>query len=350
VNAATPNLTQVPAATVYVGTQTPSIPFTLTMNSQPVANTAVSLTYSASPGALTSSAPTSATTDADGNFTLDLTGQTTGAVTITATWDGTKTVTHTITVSPATYSIDFDNAASSFDFSGTDTDNKASGIVKVRVTNTSGGGSSAVSGATVTFSATMNDSPNEAIVSSRRNQFYGLTVNNSSSGGTSFPVASVTTDGNGEITLSFEDILGERTLTLKASVTPPGSSTITANSTVEFTKGPLAVFMAPVTNKTWDEAYEACNGDPYPGANHTDGWTTYAYVGGPGNKMPIREEYQAVSGGSVGSGAAIAAGWPDDGYWTGEAYGANGAFRVGVTNGFTYGYVLNYRVSVACRR
>jgi hypothetical protein len=90
------------------------------------------------------------------------------------------------------------------------------------------------------------------------------------------------------------------------------------------------------------------------------GWTSGAYVGG--GKMPIRTEYQAVSPidtvpngytnpNSNAQGAAFAAGWPTFWFWTGEAYGADGAFVVILDDGYDgIGDYVGDRLPVACRR
>jgi hypothetical protein len=147
-------------------------------------------------------------------------------------------------------------------------------------------------------------------------------------------------------TVSLTDIVGSREVTVTASIVIAGK-TVSEETTVSFGKGPLSKFKEPVSNVTWDEAYFACNDSSYTGDSST--WEVGDNVGG--GMMSTRAEYQAVSG-SVGSGAALAAGWPYDLFWTGEADGANAnyAVLVLVINGNEGSlYVGDYH-SVACRR
>ena len=112
---------------------------------------------------------------------------------------------------------------------------------------------------------------------------------------------------------SLTDIVGERTVTVTASVEYNGQLYTAEEKTVSFGKGPLSVFEKPLRNMTWTEAERTC-GSYQPATN-----------------LPRKEELQAVSGRS-GYGAAFAAGWPDDRngsgrfrYWTGELYGSGSA-------------------------
>jgi hypothetical protein len=76
--------------------------------------------------------------------------------------------------------------------------------------------------------------------------------------------------------------------------------------------------------------------------------------------MPIRTEYQAVSAIDTtwgytnpnpnAQGAAVAAGWPNYYYWSGEAYGAVGAFLVRLVGGDGVGVNVSSHLPVACRR
>ena len=81
---------------------------------------------------------------------------------------------------------------------------------------------------------------------------------------------------------------------------------------------------------------------------------------GCGGKLPTRAEYQAVAPidtswtftnpNSNAKGAAFAAGWPADRYWTGEAGGATFAFNVGLVDGSGGGDLVVIPYRVACRR
>jgi hypothetical protein len=139
------------------------------------------------------------------------------------------------------------------------------------------------------------------------------------------------TNDDGKTTMYLTDIIGERTITVKAAVMGE-DTTYSLTKTITFGNGPLplSVFKHPegTEHLTWDEAYEACNGVPYPnGPDHTTGWTRGAYVGGGG--MPTREEIRevcAVDPGSAAQGAAWAAGWPGIFYWTGVAESPDAPF------------------------
>ncbi|HJA78644.1 MAG TPA: inverse autotransporter beta domain-containing protein [Candidatus Desulfovibrio intestinavium] len=121
-------------------------------------------------------------------------------------------------------------------------------------------------------------------------------------------------------TAYLTDIVGERTVTVRATVTYNGQP-YTAETTVTFGKGPLAVFATPLRNMTWTDAVVACGGS-YESDN-------YEYQ--PATNLPSKEELLAVSAPSASNpganarGAAFAAKWPNDGsgrdmvmYWTGK--------------------------------
>jgi hypothetical protein len=170
-----------------------------------------------------------------------------------------------------------------------------------------------------------------------------------------------TTAANGETTMRLTDIVGERMITVEAKVNIGGTD-YTATQAVSFGNGPLFVFRSPVGTSypylTWDEAYQACNGSVYPGADHSTGWTpSGTYVGGA--NMLTRAEYQAVSArdtygyvnpNSKAQGAAVAAGWPYNYYWTGEAYDADIAFAVLSIEGLPASNGVSGHFPVACRR
>ena len=121
-------------------------------------------------------------------------------------------------------------------------------------------------------------------------------------------------------TAYLTDIVGERTVKVRATVTYNGQP-YTAETTVTFGKGPLAVFATPLRNMTWTDAVVACGGS-YESDN-------YEYQ--PATNLPSKEELLAVSAPSASNpganarGAAFAAKWPNDGsgrdmvmYWTGK--------------------------------
>lgn len=107
-------------------------------------------------------------------------------------------------------------------------------------------------------------------------------------------------------TASLTDIVGERDVTVQASVTlKKTGATHTATARVVFGKGPLSVFAgAPLKiGTTWKDAVFRCGGKDNPDVE------TYQ----PGTRLPSREQLQAVSGAK--KGAAFAAGWPQNPPW-----------------------------------
>jgi hypothetical protein len=177
------------------------------------------------------------------------------------------------------------------------------------------------------------------------------------------------TGGN---TVYLTDIVGSRTVTVKAEVTIDGTP-YTKEIDVSFGPGPLSRFYAPVQNKLWMEAYEECNGgNSYPDQGNHPGypaspadWSGGIYVGGGDDfaggsgGLPFVSELQKVFGYSFGysdnKGAALAAGWSSDEYWTGQSIKyANEVYYVPLygeprgdaSDPFSY----PYRKRVACRR
>jgi hypothetical protein len=232
-----------------------------------------------------------------------------------------------------------------------------------------------VNGATVTWSVETAQNNSPAMMSGWDNKKTGLTWGTTPEANLDYTLLpqerivsasnnTSSTNGSGETIMQLTDIVGERVITVKATVTV-GGTTYSVTQDVSFGNGPLSVFRAPVGTTspylTWDEAYQACNGTAYPnGSDHTNGWNSGTYVGG--GKMPTRAEYQAVSpynvpsGGTIynpntaAQGAAVAVGWPYGSYWTGEAYGAVNAFDVHLGVGDAYWLNVSNRIPVACRR
>ncbi|MDL2275271.1 hypothetical protein LJC22_03990 [Desulfosarcina sp. OttesenSCG-928-G10] len=355
VAAATYDLRQtLPAATLYVGSATAAV-FVLTQNGHLVGDgTQVSLTYSGS-GAFFDP-PGSATVAAGGTFSLNLTGETAGDVTITATWDsGTKSAQCTVTVNPETYSLVFGSV------SGNTGPFTTSQTATIPVTLQRNGG--AYTQATnVTWSVVSADnSANKAVTSGNKMKATGLAWGNSPKTQTSNTDTTIdgtntsaTNTSTGEASIDLTDIMGERTITVQASVTINGKS-VTNTQTVTFGKGPLSKFeikspgSSGVGYGNWDTAYEACNDTAYTG-NYIDGWTIGADVGD--GKMPTRDELIAVSGGSVRRPAAyLAAGWPGREFWTGEPYSDGYIFFINVDSGRFLSYSgVSQKHSFVCRR
>jgi hypothetical protein len=147
-------------------------------------------------------------------------------------------------------------------------------------------------------------------------------------------------------------------ITVQAKVTIGGTDYYTVPQAVSFGNGPLYVFRAPESGTmNWDAAYKECNNDTTYTGDHSSGWSSGAYVGGPGGndtdsatgKMPTRAEVKAVAV-NTGQGAAYAAGWPNYWLWTGEARGAGDAFTVYLDDGNNGGGSVSDYYPVACRR
>lgn len=124
---------------------------------------------------------------------------------------------------------------------------------------------------------------------------------------------SSTTDASGRAEAVLTDIIGERTVLVRATAVLDGEI-IAAERKVRFGKGPLSIFASPFPEMlSWLDFYKACNGTPYSGDPLA--WSTgVPGVGGP--KMPTLEQMKTVSmTGKYNTlpsamGAAVAAGWP----------------------------------------
>jgi hypothetical protein len=232
------------------------------------------------------------------------------------------------------------------------------------------GSGNPVNGATVTWSVETAQNNSPAMMSGWGSRKTGLTWGATPEAGLTYVelqqerISGTTsaTNASGEASMQLTDIVGERVITVKAEVLI-GGTTYSVTQAVSFGNGPLSVFNAPMGTSSpyldWDESYQACNGTAYPyGPDHSTGWTSEAYVGG--GKMPTRAEMQAVSpyytGGTTynpntaAQGAGVAAGWPGYVYWSGEAYGADDAFYVGLDDGRGDWYFVSGHSPVACRR
>ena len=211
-----------------------------------------------------------------------------------------------------------------------------------------------------------DNSANLAVTSTNRNLATGLDWgdNATTSPGTALSTPTTSyTDGSGNASMNLTDIMGQRKVTVQASVTAPDGQTYTQTQELDFGAGPLSKFdltqtSGAVGSGNWDAAYLACNGTTYTG-DHSTGWTLNAYVGGPGGKgtdsatgkMPIRDELVAVSGGGSRPEAYLAAGWPGNFYWTGDANHAHNAFILNVSVGHAdYRDPVAYVIQFVCRR
>lgn len=263
------------------------------------------------------------------------------------------------------YSIAFDNSGSyNVSFSGSGSANKASQSVIVTVLNTTDK-NTPVSGASVSFNAKMSTT-NPVVISSRKDKFYGLKVD-STDGGDTIAIPAYTTDANGQITLNLEDIVGERILTLTASVTPPGGSSISTTASVRFGNGPLSKLRFPVgldnTGRAgWANRSPISAATRLPAANLCGAYPAdfQNWIGGnysAQTNLPARDELVAVA---TIEGLASAAGWSQYyGFaWTGELVHVSSAYIVNLENGdvgnltssdpSSLGLIGN--VTVVCRR
>ena len=141
------------------------------------------------------------------------------------------------------------------------------------------------------------------------------------------------------------DIVGSRTVTVQAQTRVLGTP-MSATTRITFGNGPLSVFTKgpsptplkwaktnPLSEAVSFPAASYCNGN-IPVEHFTgrpnDSWTDTMrrspdggiYLYAEGSSLPTVTQLQAVSSAGEGgfSGAGLAAGWPDDDYWTGEAF------------------------------
>lgn len=196
--------------------------------------------------------------------------------------------------------------------------------------------------ATVTWTVVSADnSNNDAVTSANRNRATGLAWGATAKTQTSTTDVTVSgtntspTDGSGNASIQLTDILGERIVTVQASVTI-GSQTVTNTQTVTFGAGPLSLFKVVTSGSgvsnhgvgeaTWTNAAAVCSG--MDASNFTD--TSNASQ----SNLPTRSELVAVSAGGARPAAFRAAGWPDHNiYLTGEVYSLSQVFVVSVING-----------------
>lgn len=209
-----------------------TITFTLLRNGQPASDgTSVSLGYGGA-GAFTSPPGSASVSGGSGQFTLNLTGQTAGAVTVTATIGG-KTAQCTVTVNLADYTISLSASPTSTGVSGSST-----------LTATVTKNDVAVSGETVNFSWVVAGTS---------------TSQGSGSASTSSGTATHSLTGSG----------GHRTLTVTATLQSDSSKSDTAD--VQFGDTLPAAIIAKMDNQTdtWSTANAYCQsqGGSLPNVN-----------------------------------------------------------------------------------
>ena len=319
VDAATYSLKASPD-TLTLGVET-EVTFTLQANGNPLGDTAVTLS-----GENLTFSPTGATTDKDGKFTVKLTPTGSGGNRTISATVGTDTVTVDLRVGKATFGLTT-SGDTAFD------KNKQTITLTAELTDANGTKITLNDGA-VKWSVISSKVTSAAWMRSA-GAYNGLTWGQTPLSLTYGAAAEIDTDTPAGTAptgaeASLTDIVGERKVTVKASVEYNGQ-TYEAAETVKFGDGPLSVFQKPLSNMYWWEAVNECGGYYSPSQ------TGYQ----PATNLPRREELQAVSGpGKGGYGAAFAAKWPNDRnggrwflYWTGELDGSFLAKFVGLRNG-----------------
>ena len=313
------------------------VTFTLKIGSLPQGNTEVSLSGQGVDGL-----PATVTTQADGTFTLELTatGASTAMRTITATV-GTDTVTVDLSVGKATLTTSGGGKDTPFV-------NDKYQTIKLTATLEIDGQEVSLDGTRVTWTVESSSVSCEAWMRSA-GAYNGLTWGQTplsltaAENDTDTPAGTAPTGAEAYLT----DIVGEREVTVTATVEYNGQSYTAEEKTVTFGDGPLSVFEKPLSNMTWKDAAQTCGRLPsvFSPGYHDE------------TNLPRTEELQAVSGpGNGGYGAAFAAGWPSGGsgwfrYWTGVLLGPVSARVVGLDDAYVGGGGQGYDVPVAvCRR
>lgn len=348
--AAVLSLAQNSPQSFLAGTAVSNVAFTLadTTGISTVANKVITLTWTGTGNFATP--PGTATTDANGMFTLpSLTGQHVGTATMTATLpapDG-RSVSVDLTVYGVTgfslaVAYDRDNFVSS-GYSATATITataKQNGSV---IPIAPGAVTWSVESSSITAPWWSNRSPG-----AMNGLKWGATpvVGLVGEAGKTTVAGVVPTGAVAQLT----DIIGLRTVVVKARMTIGGTS-YEQTLSVTFGPGPLSVFGAAPTassRMSWIAGGTACGSAGVP--------TLAGYQ--LATKLPTRDQLFRVGVPSLGGkGAAFAAGWVDDGagsrwygYWTGEANGSGMAWEVnmGFGNGSWANAASNARVVAVC--
>lgn len=321
--------------TLTLGMDT-KVTFTLTRNEDVLANTPVELS-----GQDVTINPADTTTGSNGTFSAGLTatGTSTATRTITATV-GTDTVTVDLRVGKATFGLTT-SGDTAFD------KNKQTITLTAELTDANGTKITLNDG-DVKWSVISSKVTSEAWMRSA-GAYNGLTWGQTplsltaAENDTDTPAGTAPTGAEAYLT----DIVGEREVTVTATVEYNGQSYTAEEKRVTFGDGPLSMFEKPLSYyMTWKEAAQKCGSfsDFSPG-----------YHGE--TNLPRKEDLQAVSGpGKGGYGAAFAAKWPDDSglgwfcYWTAELHDSVTAEIVLLGNGGVNGYPHHFDVPAAvCR-
>ncbi len=216
-------------------------------------------------------------------------------------------------------------------------------------------------GINVTWSVTAaNNSANPAVTSDYQNKKTGLAWGASAPGqpGSELNTSTVSaTNGSGDAQMKLTDIVGERTVTVKASV---GDGTATRTQSVTYGTGPLGAFRLAADGTTgqytWADAIPLSTATNFPAATACGGTVNPGW--GPGDYsgatfLPSIATFRTVSG-STGNNSYKAAGWRDDngvdGFWSATLNTSDDGTVVGVVNGRTFVRPLNSQRRVVCLR
>ncbi|WP_300810970.1 hypothetical protein, partial [uncultured Desulfovibrio sp.] len=339
VNAATYSLEASPN-TLTLGVET-EVTFTLQANGNPLGDTAVTLS-----GENLTFSSTGATTDKDGKFTVKLTPTGSGGNRTISATVGTDTVPVDLSVSKVTFVLTDSGGGKDTSFVGDKYQ-----TIKLTATLVIDGKEVSLDGTPVTWTVESSSVSCEAWMRSAgayNGLMWGQTPLSLTAAENDKYAPAGTAPTGAEAYLT--DIVGERTVTVKASVEYNGQLYTAEEKTVTFGNGPLSVFEKPLRYMTWKEAAQKCGSLP---SDSSPGYHDET-------NLPRKEELQAVSGpGNGGYGAAFAAKWPDDPndydwfrYWTGELLVFGSARIVGLHDGNVDGYSLVAGVLMAavCRR
>ncbi|MDR2744655.1 MAG: hypothetical protein LBB66_05610, partial [Desulfovibrio sp.] len=284
------------------------VTFTLKQGGSPAANT--NLTFAANPNF--SGLASAQTTGPDGKFTVSgLTALNIGSQTLSATVDG-QTVTVTFTVNP---SPPYELIAKGFTGGG-DFAVSTTATIKVLLLQN---GSPCPTPTPVTWEVVSAVNRAPAIVSGYGGKQTGLAWGATPTGSPGSELAATATSATGASDgvafIELTDVMGRRTVAVRATVSVGGQD-YTVTQSVNFGDGPLAVFSGPPQGQmSWMNAVAACGG-------------TYSLsqplAAQPGTKLPSVSQLQAVDQ-QTGKGAAYAAGWgkvpgyDTYDYWSNEA-------------------------------
>ena len=309
--------------TLTLGVET-EVTFTLTRNGEALANVEVTLS-----GKDVTINPADTTTGSNGTFSarLTATGTSTATRTITATV-GTDTATVDLSVGKATFGLTDSGGDPQF------TKNKQTKTLKAKLTDAAGT-EIPLGGTTVKWTVVSSTVSCEAWNRKRENVYNGLTWGTTpltlsavEENDKYAPAGNIPTGAEASLT----DIVGERTVTVTATVEYNGQWYTAEEKTVTFGNGPLSVFKKPLSSMSWTSAKAQCGA------------------------LPSTAELRAVAGPSPyntdpnARGAALAAKWPRGEigvawytYWSGETYSIT-TYNYGVGIYLVSGNDISFRV------